>query len=258
MRYIYIIIIFMLIVCPSKIKSANGPDAVRAGLFLKYSLIANKILMAEDAAMSVNLAQHKYLEEQNKKIINFQKEFDNYLTSFNDILTLAADIYGIYYEIDQAFSNIKELKNIGSKCPTNVIAVLLSGKKNNIYQDVIDDGIQIATDIEKILPFKGKSKKPRLTQYEKMKIIENIRKRLRVMNYKIRKMNRTIRYTTLLDSWYELQGSVRGTKSMKTIVTECKNRWLANARTVNKQNCEGKGFIIWDGSWMNPFDKKYN
>lgn len=258
MQYIYIIIIFMLILCPSKIKSANGPDAARAGLFLTYSQHAKKVLQAEDAVMALNLAQHKYLEEQNKKIINFQKEFDQYLTSFNNILTLAADIYGIYYEIDQAFSNIKELKNIGATCPTNTIAVMLSEKKNNVYQDVIDDGIQLATDIEKILPFKGKSEKPRLTQHERMVIIENIRKRLRVMNYKIRKMNRTIRYTTLLDSWYELQGSVRGTKSMKTIVTECKNRWLANARAVNKQNCVGKGLIIWDGSWMNPFDKKYN
>lgn len=247
----------MLILYPEKIISENGPDAARAGLFLNYSQQAKKVLRAEDAVMAINLAQHKYLDEQNKKIINFQKEFDNYLTSFNDILTLAADIYGIYYEIDQTFNNIKELKNIGSSCPTNAIAVLLSVKKNNVYQDVIDDGIQIATDIEKILPFKKKSNKPRLTQYERMKIIENIRKSLRIMNYKIRKMNRTIRYTTLLDSWYELQGSVRGTKSMKKIVTECKNRWLANARTVNKQNCEGKGFIIWDGSWMNPFDKKY-
>lgn len=249
----------MLLIFPAKIISANGPDAVRAGMFLKYSQQAKKVLKAQDAVMTINLAQHKYLEEQNNKIINFQKEFDKYLTNFNNILTLAADIYGIYYEIDQTFINIKELKNIGSTCPANAIAVMLSEKKNNVYQDVIDDGIQLATDIEKIMPFKGKSNKPRLTEYERLKIIENIRKKLRSLNYKIRKMNRTIRYTTLLDSWYELKGSVRGTKSMTKIVNECKNRWLANAKAVNKQNCEGKGFIFWDGSWMNPnlSDKKY-
>ena len=221
------------------VRSLAGPDAVRAGLFVTYAQKAKKTLKAQDAVMALNLAQHMYLASQTEKVTNFQREFDSYLSSFNDILTLAASIYGIYYEVDQAVKNIKELKNIGTSCPANVLAVALSEKKNNIYQDVINDGLQIAADVKQILPIKSSSgKNPKLTEHQRIQIIANISKTLVALNYKIRKMNRVIRYTTLLDSWYELRGTPRGTKSMQTIVASCKTGWMNRAKAANRLNCK--------------------
>ena len=101
-------------------------------------LEAKRALKSQDEVMSLNLTGHKYVSEQTKKVTNFQREFDNYLSSFGDMLTLAASIYGIYYQVDQTLKNLKELKSVGVSCPANVLAVALSQKKNNIYKDVID------------------------------------------------------------------------------------------------------------------------
>lgn len=219
------------------VKVSAGIDAARAALFLEYANKAKKALRAQDAVMTLNLAGHIYISDQTEKVTNFQREFDNYLSSFGDMLSLAASIYGIYYQVDQTVKNLKELKSVATSCPANVLAVALSEKKNNIYQDVIDDGIQIAADIKQILPLgSSKGKNPKLTEHQRIQVISNINTTLLNLNYKMRKMNRLIRYTTLLDSWYELRGTTRRTRSMQAIVADCKSRWVSKARTATKMN----------------------
>ena len=71
----------------------------------------------------LNLSGHKFLREEVEEITDFQKQFNSYLDSFGDILSIAAETYGIYYEVDQAFKNIKQLKATSSDCPANLIAV---------------------------------------------------------------------------------------------------------------------------------------
>lgn len=117
------------------------------------------------------------------------------------------------------------------------MAVALSQKKNNIYKDVIDDGIQIAADVKQILPLgSSKGKNPKLTEHQRIQVIANINNTLVKLNFKLRRMNRLIRYTSLLDSWYELRGTPRGIRSMKAIVADCKRGWINKARTANKMN----------------------
>ena len=106
-----------------------------------------------------------------------------------------------------------------------------------IYKDVIDDGIQIAADVKQILPLgSSKGKNPKLTEHQRIQVIANINNTLVKLNFKLRRMNRLIRYTSLLDSWYELRGTPRGTRSMKAIVADCKRGWINKARTANKMN----------------------
>lgn len=237
-KFFYIIVLAGLIsFLPLKVYA--GEDVVRAGLFLDYAKKAKKALKSQDELMSLNLTGHKYVSEQTKKLTNFQREFDNYLSSFGDMLTLAASIYGIYYQVDQTLKNLKELKSVGVSCPANVLAVALSQKKNNIYEDVIDDGIQIAADVKLILPLgSSRGKNPKLTEHQRIQVIANINNTLVKLNFKLRRMNRLIRYTSLLDSWYELRGTPRGTRSMKAIVADCKRGWINKARTANKMNAK--------------------
>mgnify|MGYP007048166007 FL=1 len=235
-KYLYMILLVeMMSFFPAKVYAGTDPE--RARLFLLYAKKAKKALRSQDEVMSLNLTGHMYISDQTEKITNFQKEFDEYLSSFGDMLTLAASIYGIYYQVDQTFKNLKELKTVGTSCPANVLAVALSEKKNNIYQDVIDDGIQIAADVKQILPLgSSKGKNPKLTEHQRIQVISNINTTLVKLNHKLRKMNRLIRYTTLLDSWYELRGTPRGTRSMQAIVTDCKRVWVNKAKTANKMN----------------------
>lgn len=95
------------------LKTYAGEDLVRAGLFRDYAKKAKKALKSQDDVMSLNLTGHMYVSDQTEKVTNFQREFDNYLSSFGDMLTLAASIYGIYYQVDQTLKNLKELKSVG-------------------------------------------------------------------------------------------------------------------------------------------------
>ena len=218
--------ILLLLLFPIKMRGGNGPDGVRATMFLTYAQQAKVTLIAQDAALNLNLTGHKFLGEEVEKITDFQRQFNNYLNSFGDILSIAAEIYGIYYEVNQALKNIDRLKNTSISCPANLVAVALSERKNNIYVDVIENGIQI-------VPLsKDKDKNAKMTEKEGIECIGKIRKSLRALNYKMRKMNRLFSYTTLLDSWYELKGNPPKTRSMREIVTSCHKGWMRKATSV--------------------------
>lgn len=173
------------------------------------------------------------IRDEVEEITDFQKQFNSYLDSFGDILSIAAETYGIYYEVDQAFKNIKQLKATSSDCPANLIAVAVSERKNNIYTEVVETGMQVAADIKLLVPLnKDKDKNAKMTVKERIECMSNVRRSLRALNYKMRKMNRLISFTTLMDSWYELRGNPRKTRSMTEIVTACQERWKQKANSV--------------------------
>lgn len=218
---------------PWKSYAQTGPDAVRAGMFTLYAQTAQKTLAAQEAVLVLNAGEHIMSKEEVDKITDFQNQFNKYLVSLDDLLTYAAEIYAIYTEVDKAIKNIKELSSFTVSCPANALAVALSKSKNHIYSDVIDNGLQIAADIEKLLPIaKDEEKNSKMTEKERIECIGRIRKSLQSMNYKIRKLNRLLRYTTLLDAWFELRGNYYKPKSMYTISTECQKRWAAKARGI--------------------------
>lgn len=229
----YILICGTLLLLHTQAKAWVGGDVIRAGMFYTYAKQAKQTLIAQDAAMTLNLSGHKFLREEVEEITDFQKQFNSYLDSFGDILSIAAETYGIYYEVDQAFKNIKQLKATSSACPDNLIAVAVSERKNNIYTEVVETGMQVAADIKLLVPLnKDKDKNAKMTVKERIECMSNVRRSLRALNYKMRKMNRLISFTTLMDSWYELRGNPRKTRSMTEIVTACQERWKQKANSV--------------------------
>uniref|UniRef100_A0AB33IWT1 DUF4141 domain-containing protein n=1 Tax=Prevotella sp. GTC17254 TaxID=3236794 RepID=A0AB33IWT1_9BACT len=213
----------------------SGPDPFRAGLFATYAQKAKKALRAQDALLGTNLTGHKYLKNEVEVTTNFQRQFNNYLDSFDDVLTVAADIYGIYAEVDEAMRNMKVVKGIVVRQPANVLAVALSKSKNNIYTDLIENGMKLAADIEQILPLKkGADKNAKMTQYERFKVMDNIRLNLRDINRKLRTLSRLVRYTTIMDSWYDLKGIGKEyqPRKMSAITQNSLKTWMRHAKSV--------------------------
>jgi len=213
----------------------NGPDAVRAGMFATYATQAKKALRAQDALLAGNLTGHKYLKGEVEATTNFQRQFNEYLNSFDDILTVAADMYGIYMEVDEALKNVKVVKDIAVRQPANVLAVAFSRSKNNIYTDIIENGLKLAADIEQIVPLKkDQDKNAKMTQYERFKVMDNIRLNLRGLNRKLRTLSRLIHYTTIMDSWYDMKGTGREyrPRKMGSITSECLKTWTKHAKGV--------------------------
>lgn len=227
-RFLFFGIAFL---CWSFIQPAmaqNGLDPTRATLFAYYQKQAEKVLKAQDVALGMNLTGHKFLSEEVKKTTAFQQELNTYLSSLNDIITVAADLYGVYYEVDQILKNLRYMRKTISSCPGNVIAVALSPSRHNIYQDVIENGVQLAADIKTVLSAKN-------SQAERHITIGTIRKQLRDLNRKIIRFNFLLKYTTIMDAWYEVRGysSNYHTRSMKQITKDSYDSWINCAKSVN-------------------------
>lgn len=213
----------------------NGPDGIRAAMFATYAKQTKKALKAQDVLLGGNLTGHKYLKDEVEATTNFQRQFNDYLNSFDDILTVAADIYGIYMEVDEAMRNLKVVKEIVVRQPANVLAVAFSRSKNNIYTDVIENGLKLAADIEQILPLKkDQDRNAKITQYERLKVMDNIRLNLRTLNRKLRTLSRLIHYTTIMDSWYDLKGTGKEyqPRKMGSITKNCLKTWMKHAKGV--------------------------
>ena len=177
---ILILAVIAILMFPYPAHSQNGPDPVRAGMFKLYAKTATKALVAQDAVLTLNGGEHIMSKEEVDKINNFQNQFNKYLTSFDDILTIAAEIYAIYFEVDHAVKNIKELKSFTFSCPANTLAVALSKSRSHIYSDIIDNGIQIAADVEKLLPIsKDEDKNSKMTEKEELTALAESEKAFR-------------------------------------------------------------------------------
>ena len=106
----YIILLGVFLLLSLQAKALSGGDVTRAALFTTYAKQAKQTLLAQKKAMGLNLTGYKFLKEEMEEITDFQKQFNDYLDSFGDILSIAAEAYGIYFEVDQAFKNIRQLK----------------------------------------------------------------------------------------------------------------------------------------------------
>lgn len=89
---ILILAVIAILMFPYPAHSQNGPDPVRAGMFKLYAKSATKALVAQDAVLTLNGGEHIMSKEEVDKINNFQNQFNKYLTSFDDILTIAAEM----------------------------------------------------------------------------------------------------------------------------------------------------------------------
>ena len=61
-RYILILSAFLLL--HTQVKAWVGGDVIRAGMFYTYAKQAKQTLIAQDAAMTLNLSGHKFLREE--------------------------------------------------------------------------------------------------------------------------------------------------------------------------------------------------
>ena len=69
-RYILICGTFLLL--HTQVKAWVGGDVIRAGMFYTYAKQAKQTLIAQDAAMTLNLSGHKFLREEVEEITDFQ------------------------------------------------------------------------------------------------------------------------------------------------------------------------------------------
>ena len=196
-------------------------DEERALTVLAFTNQSKKTLNAQQRAQLVISGMHIFMKEEIEATTDFQREFNEYLDQFNEVIQIAAEVYGIYHEVSQVAKNIKELNSVVSDTPANALAVAFSSKRNKIYTDLVMTSLDIAKDIHKVC-FSG----AKMTEKERIKIILGMRPKLKKTNYQLRKMAMFIKYTTFLDVWNDiLDKHYFKPANRQEIILRCQQRW---------------------------------
>ena len=225
-RFILILTLILTFpLCKSGFLHAQAQDPVLAGMILLYTDKAKKELKQQEAMMLLETTGHIWIKEEVEGTTNLQKEFNNYLDQFHSIIAYAAQIYGFYHEIDKMVENLGSFSNQLSAHPSNALAVALSSNRNKIYREIIMNSVDIVNDVRQVCLSDTK-----MTEKERIEIVFGIRPKLKLMNQKLRRLTRAVKYTSLADVWAEIDYNAREGADKASITRQCMERWKRNGK----------------------------
>lgn len=219
------IVMLLTGICIGKIQAQNDP--VLAGMILLYTDKAQKELKNQEKVMMLQTTGHIWTKEEVQATADLQREFNKYLDSFRSIVCYAAQIYGFYHEISRLTDNIEDFTRQVSRSTTNALAVALSTERNRIYRELMLGSVEIVNDIRMACLAENK-----MTERERMEIVFGIRPKLKLMNTKLQRLTKAVKYTTMSDIWYEIDEGARPVADKRDIVEAAKRRWKQIGKNV--------------------------
>lgn len=220
-----ILLLSLLIGLGTKTLAQNDPAL--AAMILVYTEVAEKQLKKQEAAMTLMTTGHIWTRDEVQKTYRLQEEFNDYLDSFRSVLSYAAQIYGFYHEVGKLTDNMESLTQQLRKSPENAVAVALSSRRNQIYRDLIMDGVGIVNDVRMVCLSDNK-----MTEGERMQLVFAIRPKLSAMNRRLQRLTKAVKYTSMGDVWLEIQGGARPPADKERITKSAMDRWKHIGRTV--------------------------
>lgn len=219
------IVMLLTGICIGKIQAQNDP--VLAGMILLYTDKAQKELKNQEKVMMLQTTGHIWTKEEVQATADLQREFNKYLDSFRSIVCYAAQIYGFYHEISRLTDNMEDFTRQVSRSTTNALAVALSTERNRIYRELMLGSVEIVNDIRMACLAENK-----MTERERMEIVFGIRPKLKLMNTKLQRLTKAVKYTTMSDIWYEIDEGARPVADKRDIVESAKRRWKQIGKNV--------------------------
>ena len=217
----------ILLLCIGIGKARAQNDPVLAGMILLYTDKAEKELKNQEKVMLMQTTGHLWTKEEVKSTTDLQREFNNYLDSFRSIVCYAAQIYGFYHEISKLTDNMGDFTRQVSRNSSHALAVALSTQRNRIYRELIMNSVEIVNDIRMACLSDNK-----MTEKERMEIVFGIRPKLKMMNKKLQRLTKAVKYTTMGDIWREIDEGARPVAGKRDIVEAAKRRWRQIGRNV--------------------------
>lgn len=185
-------------------------------------------MKTQEQVMLMMTTGHIWTKEEVQATTDLHREFNNYLDSFRSIVCYAAQIYGFYHEVTLLTNNMGGLIKQLDAHPGNALAVALSTKRNKIYRELILNSVEIVNDIRMVCLAKNK-----MTEKERMEIVFSIRPKLKVMNKKLLRLTKAVKYTSMSDIWLEIEEGAQPPKTDKQeIVNAARRRWRQAGRNV--------------------------
>ncbi len=217
--------VLLLYIGIGKVQAQNDP--VLAGMILLYTDKAQKELKNQEKVMLMQTTGHLWTKEEVKATTDLQREFNNYLDSFRSIVCYAAQTYGFYYEVSRMTDNMGDFSRQLGQNPANALAVALSTQRNRIYRELLINSVEIVNDIRIACLSDNK-----MTEKERMEIVFGIRPKLKMMNKKLQRLTKAVKYTTMGDIWREIDEGARPIIDKRDIVEASKRRWRQIGKNV--------------------------
>ena len=225
MKRIIWTIILLLCIGTGKIQAQNDP--VLAGMILAYTDKAQKELKNQEKVMLMQTTGHLWTKEEVEATTDLQREFNDYLDSFRSIVCYAAQVYGFYHEISRLTDNMGDFTKQVSRHSTGALAVALSAQRNKIYRELVMNSVEIVNDIRTACVGDNK-----MTEKERMEIVFGIRPKLKLMNRKLQRLTKAVKYTTMGDIWREIDEGAHPAADKRDIVDAAKRRWRQIGKNV--------------------------
>ena len=223
-RLYLIILLFTLL--SGKI-TAQSMDPTLAAMVLLYTEKAEKTLEAQKKAMLLETTGHIWIEEEVDNTYKLHKEFNEYLDSFRGIIVYAAQIYGFYHEIEKLTENLQGLSTQITNSPSNAVAVALSTNRNKMYREIILQSVEIINDVRTLCLSDIK-----MTEKERIELVFGIRPKLKVMNQKLIRLTRAVKYTSMNDVWNEITDRQPAKADINNISKSAFQRWKSIGKNV--------------------------
>ena len=194
-------------------------DPGLTAMIVEYTNKAKSQYNSQLETMAMETEGHVWLNGEVKYINNFQREFDNYLSTFRTIISYAAQTYGFYYEVSNLCQNMGKLTAQIGDTPVNAIAVGLHNKRNDIYVSVINKSLGIVNTIRQVCIDK--------------KMTERQRVQLQQMNRELAMLTKLVKCTNMGQVWYGIERkSLPHREGKAGIIEDCLGAWIVNAKSV--------------------------
>ena len=201
-------------------------DPTLTGMVLLYTDKAKKQYKNQIGMMTLETEGHVWLNGEVKAAKNYQKQFDEYISTFRGILSYAAQTYGFYHEVSKLCDNMGKLSVQIGDSPTKAIAVAIHNKRNDIYIDVITRSVGILNTVRQVCM------ENKMTEKQRMELVFSIRPQLQKMNHDLATLTKLVRCTTMAQVWYQIQYGSFPHEGRQDIVEECLGMWKVNAQGV--------------------------
>ena len=207
--------------------TAQSMDPTLAAMVLLYTEKAENTLESQKKAMLLETTGHIWIEEEVDDTYKLHKEFNEYLDSFRGIIVYAAQIYGFYHEVQNLADNLQGFSTQISNSPSNAVAVALSANRNKMYREIILQSVEIVNDVRTICLSDIK-----MTEKERINVLLGIRPKLKIMNQKLIRLTRAIKYTSMGDVWNEITDRQPVKADINDISRSAFQRWKSIGKNV--------------------------
>lgn len=221
-------LIIMILLSLSIVRAtAQSMDPTLAAMVLLYTEKAENTLESQKKAMLLETTGHIWIKEEVDDTYKLHKEFNEYLDSFRGIIVYAAQIYGFYHEVQNLADNLQGFSTQISNSPSNAVAVALSANRNKMYREIILQSVEIVNDVRTICLSDIK-----MTEKERINVLLGIRPKLKIMNQKLIRLTRAIKYTSMGDVWNEITDRQPVKADINNISRSAFQRWKSIGKNV--------------------------